>query len=78
MKGRKMVSEIGEAAGIIWRALYYFQILEFQDGMTVNHLKNDTGLPTSLLYEGLGWLAREGKIELSGQAKNARVFLKGM
>jgi len=54
-----MEHEIGEAAGQIWRWL------EENGEATVARLKQDTKLTEPLVYMGIGWLAREGKIELA-------------
>ena len=62
---------IGEAAGDMWRTLE-------QNGspLSVTQLKNRTELPENLLFSGLGWLAREGKISISGTGKKLEVALK--
>ena len=66
-----MVDRIGEAAGEIWRAL------DKGDGeMTVTELKNQTKLSTNLVHQGLGWLAREDKIDFSVEGKTTKVRLK--
>src|SRR5439155_344523 len=56
--GPDMEHEIGEAAGQIWRWL------EENGEATVARLKQDAKLTEPLVYMGIGWLAREGKIEL--------------
>jgi hypothetical protein len=55
--------EIGEAAGKIWEALY-------KDGaISKSRLAKATGLSAALVNQGIGWLAREGKI--SGEKKKS-------
>jgi hypothetical protein len=53
-----MDTEIGEAAGQIWRYLA-------QHGeTTLRQLQKGTTLPERLLLMGVGWLAREGQLRL--------------
>ena len=66
-----MVTEIGEKAGEIWTAL-----VEENKAMTVIQLKKKTKLPEDLLYMGIGWLAREDKLQFSGTSKIMEVSLK--
>lgn len=62
---------IGEAAGDLWRTLH-----DNGAKLSAAQLKRRTKLPTPLLYAGLGWLAREGKIEFSQQGKDLEVVLR--
>jgi len=48
--------DIGEAAGRIWEALHE------NDPMSKTELAKRTGLSNVLLNQGIGWLAREGKL----------------
>ena len=57
----EMVKEIGQTAGEIWTAL-----VEENKAMTVSQLEKKTELPANLLYMGIGWLAREDKMQFSG------------
>ncbi len=66
-----MVNEIGQTAGDIWTAL-----VEESRAMTVSQLEKKTKLPENLLYMGIGWLAREGKLKFSGTAEVMEVSLK--
>ena len=66
-----MVNEIGEMAGKIWAAL-----VEENKAMTVSQLRKKTKLPEDLLYMGIGWLAREDKLQLSGTPATMEVSLK--
>jgi hypothetical protein len=64
------MENLGEAAGDIWRTL------ELSEGpLTTTQIKNKTELPDSLLYAGLGWLAREGKIRFGGKGRKIEVSL---
>jgi hypothetical protein len=51
---------IGANAGVVWRAL------KGNGGMSVAQLTRTTGLTNAAIYASLGWLAREGKIEIRG------------
>ena len=66
-----MVNEIGETAGEIWSAL-----VEENTAMTVNVLAKKTGLPKDLLCMGIGWLAREDKLQFSETSEVIEVSLK--
>ena len=52
-----MEERIGQAAGQIWQAL-----AEAKKSVNIADLGKLTKLKTQLAYQGLGWLAREGKI----------------
>ena len=64
-----MEHEIGEAAGQIWRWL------EENGETSVTRLRQETKLSDQLLHMGLGWLAREGKIELVKDRRAVKVGL---
>ncbi len=66
-----MVNEIGEKAGEIWTVL-----VKENKAMTVGQLKKKIKLPEDLLLMGIGWLAREDKLQFSGTSKNMEVSLK--
>jgi hypothetical protein len=53
------VSEIGDAAGKIWH------VLELKGPQTITKLvKELDDLPRDVIMQGLGWLAREDKLEI--------------
>ena len=66
-----MEHEIGEAAGQIWRWL------EENGETTVAKLRQETKLSDQLLLMGLGWLARESKIQLVKDRRTVKVALSG-
>jgi hypothetical protein len=66
-----MEAGIGKASGIIWR------YLEEHSGATLSKLRRETKLSDELLLMGLGWLAREGKLNLLQEKKTLKVSLKG-
>ena len=66
-----MVMKIGEAAGEIWRALDS-SVTE----LDVSQLRTRTRLRSDRLHQGIGWLAREDKIELVIEGRITRIWLK--
>jgi len=52
-----MDTEIGFAAGDV------YEFLKANGPATVNQLRKATGRKQAELYEAIGWLAREGKVE---------------
>ncbi len=66
-----MEAKIGSVAGTIWQHLR-------QNGeMSLSKLKQGTKLSDQLLFMGLGWLAREEKLNFVQDKKAMRVSLKG-
>ncbi len=65
-----MNQEIGETAGIIWNLL-----LE-EKSLSVSGIAKKTNRSQALVNMGLGWLAREGKIEFSKSTRGHYVSLK--
>ena len=66
-----MNEEIGTMAGAIWRAL------EASGEVTLPKLKRDLKAASPLFDWGIGWLAREDKIDLTAEKRTIRVCLKG-
>lgn len=64
-----MTAKIGENAGMVWSALA-------KEGQDVKTLKKATKLNDKEVYAALGWLAREGKVELTEKDKDLFVCLK--
>ena len=61
---------IGMAAGTIWHCL------EKEGGaLSMAKLKEKTALDQDFVCLGLGWLAREGKIELEKRGRTVRITL---
>jgi hypothetical protein len=56
-----MITEIGIIAGEIW------QYLDKHDSATLDNLAEGTGKPRELVLMSLGWLAREGHINLGDE-----------
>ncbi len=62
--------EIGEAAGKIWK------VLEEKGPMSKAKIAKQTKLPANLVNQGLGWLAREGKLTQQKQKNTEVIGLK--
>ena len=65
-----MERKIGSAAGKIWFTL------QEKGPMPMSQLAKATGLSSELVNQGLGWLAREGKLEPNG-SRSRILGLKG-
>ena len=52
------INNIGNNAGVIWNAL------NANGTMTETKLKKESGLASAEFYAALGWLAREGKLNV--------------
>ena len=63
-----MIEEIGEIAGEIWNLLYN------NGEMSVSRVVSRVNATQSIAYMGLGWLAREDKLEFI--KKNRGVFVR--
>jgi len=61
---------IGEAAGEVWTAL------SGNGGLTIAALKKAVDVSGDLAIAGLGWLAREDKVEFDTNGRNVKVSLK--
>ncbi len=65
-----MITDIGFAAGSIWKKL------KEEGGMVITRLMRKSGLPINMFYMGLGWLAREDKIKFRREGRTIYVSLK--
>ncbi len=65
-----METKIGDVAGTIWHHL------SEHGEMSLSKLKQGTKLSDQLLFMGLGWLAREEKLNLVQDKKTVKVSLK--
>ena len=61
---------IGSTAGQIW------EYLVINGSVTSLKMKSVLGIPNSLLYLALGWLAREDKIEIAETGHTYKITLK--
>ena len=60
------INNIGANAGIVWNAL------NANGKLTEAKLKKETGLASAEFYTALGWLAREGKLNLEVEVKGSK------
>jgi len=67
----EMETEIGFAAGKVW------QTLNSKGPMAKSAIARTTGLPADLLDQGIGWLAREGKLVGVKAGKIDQLKLRG-
>lgn len=65
-----MEGDIGHAAGVIWRHL------SGRGESSLSKLKQETGVSEQLLFMAIGWLAREGKVEIVRDGRSLRVRLR--
>ncbi len=65
-----MQAEIDNAAGAIWR------YLNEHGELTLSKLKQGTKLSDQLLFSGIGWLAREEKLNFTTEGRSVRVSLR--
>jgi predicted transcriptional regulator len=62
---------IGECAGEVWEFLH-------EHGPTnITKLLHNLGLSRDLIFQGIGWLAREGKLDISEDGRKKIVSLTG-
>ena len=60
------INNIGSNAGDIWNAL------NANGRMTETKLKKESGLGSAEFYTALGWLAREGKLNVEVEVKGSK------
>ena len=60
------INSIGNNAGLVWNAL------NANGRMTETKLKKETGLASAEFFAALGWLAREGKLNMETETKGAK------
>ena len=60
------INNIGNNAGLVWNAL------NSNGKMTETKLKKETGLASADFFAALGWLAREGKVNVEVEVKGAK------
>ena len=60
------INNIGNNAGVVWN------VLNANGKMTETKLKKETGLASADFYAALGWLAREGKLNVEVEVKGSK------
>ena len=64
------VANIGEVAGIVWR------VLSEKGPLSMTKLVKAIGEPRDTVMQAIGWLAREGKINIDDDGRNRMVSLQ--
>ncbi len=62
-----LVEEIGETAGLVWHTL------QDQGPLTFAKLAKMIDAPRDLVMQAVGWLAREGKVNIEMVGRNRAV-----
>ena len=62
-------AQIGEAAGVVWRAL------DTHGSLTLAKLVKETDLPRDLVMQAVGWLARGEKLDFD-DSRTRKVTLR--
>jgi len=65
------IASIGETAGKLW------SVLDKSGKMTVSSLEKKVKAPAREIAMGIGWLAREGKIEIREEKRSLYIWLSG-
>lgn len=65
-----MIEEIGKVAGDIWH------LLKERDEISISGVASEINASQSTVYMGLGWLARENKLEFVKKSRGVFVKLK--
>jgi hypothetical protein len=63
------VCQIGAVAGKVWH------YLEESGPVTMSQLAKDMNAPRDVVMQGVGWLAREGKVTFYNGARSKRIGL---
>jgi hypothetical protein len=63
------LESIGSAAGTVWG------YLREHGPVTLSKLARDLELPRDMVMQGVGWLAREGKLRFGQEGRNKTVSL---
>jgi hypothetical protein len=63
-------SRIGDTAGVIWG------VLSEQGSLSLTQLAKQVGEPRDMVMLGLGWLAREHKVEVTEEGRKRSVSLR--
>ena len=66
-----MIQRIGETAGKVWR------ILDEKGEANLSQLKRGVKVDPLLIYQAIGWLAREDKLRIEKKGRYIFYSLKG-
>ncbi|MHC1585586.1 MAG: winged helix-turn-helix domain-containing protein [Candidatus Syntropharchaeia archaeon] len=65
-----MIEKIGTTAGEIWH------LLNERGEMSISRVTSEIDAPQSIVYMGIGWLAREDKLEFTKKTRGIFIKLK--
>jgi len=69
VKAEWNVQAVGETAGRVW------EYLQGSGKSALTSIERDIDAPTALVHMALGWLAREGKLAVQQEGRQAQVWL---
>jgi hypothetical protein len=64
------IKRIGETAGLVWN------FLQSNGDSSLSALEKGVEAPRSMVSMAVGWLAREGKIEVKDEKRAVRIILR--
>ena len=64
------IKRIGETAGLVWN------FLQSNGESSLSALEKGVEAPRSMVSMAVGWLAREGKIEVKDEKRAVRIVLR--
>ena len=64
------IKRIGETAGLVWN------FLRSNGDCSLSALEKGVEAPRSMISMAVGWLAREGKIEVKDEKRAVRIVLR--
>lgn len=64
-----METDVGTVAGLIWK------LLDGNGPTSISMVVDEIDAPRDAVMQGLGWLAREGKIQFETDGRTKRVTL---
>ena len=65
-----LAEQIGETAGLVWHRL------DKKGPLTLAQLAKDVDAPRDTVMQAVGWLAREGKIEIEDTGRKRTISLR--
>jgi hypothetical protein len=64
------VATIGETAGLVWK------FLQLNGESSLSAIEKGVEAPKAIVSMAVGWLAREGKLELRQERRGVRISLR--
>jgi hypothetical protein len=64
------IESIGETAGLVWNYLH------LNGECSLSALERGIGAPKAMVSMAVGWLAREGKVDIKDAKRTIRISLK--